>query len=70
MKATTRRSLRRAWHLAGNWQLHIGFALAMGLTLGLVVQHYASMITTLATVIIGTFILYPLMLTFWWRLNR
>jgi hypothetical protein len=35
-----------------------------------VVQHYASMITTLATVIIGTFILYPLMLTFWWRLNR
>jgi hypothetical protein len=72
MKATTRRSLRRAWYLAGNWQVpaHIGLALGMGLTTGIIAQRYPSLITPLAAVIIGTFILYPLMLTVWWRLNR
>jgi hypothetical protein len=71
MRATTRRSLRRACYFAANWQVpaHIGFALATGLTLGLVAQHYAPMITPLA-VILGTFLLYPLMLTVWWRLSR
>jgi hypothetical protein len=72
MKASTRRSLRRAWYLATRWQApaHICLALGMGLTLGLVAHHYPSVIPPLAAVIIGTFALYPLMLTVWWRLNR
>jgi hypothetical protein len=72
VRATTRRSLRRIWYLAGNWQVpaHIGLALCTGLTLGLVAQRYSSMITPPVAVIIGTFVHYPLMLTVWWRLNR
>jgi hypothetical protein len=71
MRATTRRSLRRAWYLAANWQVpaHIGFALGMGLALGLVTQRFLSGIILLAAVLIGI-VLYPVILTVWWRLNR
>lgn len=71
IRATTRRALRRAWHLAANWQVpaHIGFALSLGLALGLMAQGYSSVTTLLAAVIIGI-VLYPSMLTTWWRLNR
>jgi hypothetical protein len=72
MKVATRRLLRRAWHLAGNWQVlaHINLALGMGLILGLVAERYATEITPLAAVIIGTLMLYPLLITIWWRLSR
>jgi hypothetical protein len=72
MKATTRRSLRRVWHLVENWQVpaHIGLALSMGLFLGLVAQDYPSVIAPPVAAMIVTLILYPVMLTVWWRLNR
>lgn len=71
MKATTKRSVRRAWHLAASWQVpaHIGLALGMGLVCGIVAQHYyPSTISPFIAVFIGTFILYPVMITLWWRL--
>jgi hypothetical protein len=72
MKATSRRSLRRAWYLAGSWQVlaHLNLALGMGLFMGLVAQGYPSVIAPSVAAMIGTFILYPVMLTVWWRLNR
>jgi hypothetical protein len=71
MKATSRRSLRRAWYLAASWQMpvHIALALGLGLSCGLVAQQYPSMITPHASALIGSFILYPLVITIWWRLN-
>ena len=58
--------------LAGNWQIpaHIALALGMGFSCGFMAQRCPAVIDPLAAVIIGTFALYPLMLTIWWRLNR
>jgi hypothetical protein len=64
--------LRRAWFLAAGWQLpaHLGLALGLGLICGMLARRYQSMIPPLDAVIIGTCMLYPLLLTIWWRLRR
>jgi hypothetical protein len=69
MKATTRRSLRRARYLAASWHVlaHIAFALGTGFSCGIIVQSYASMISPLDAAIGGTLVLYPLMVMVrWW----
>jgi hypothetical protein len=71
MKAATRRSLRRLWR-AMSWPLpgHIVFALATGLTSGITAAHYPDVISTVHAAILGTVVLYPLMVLIWWRLHR
>jgi hypothetical protein len=61
--------LRRTWNLAASWQLpaHLGLALGMGLICGLVARRYGAMIPPFDAVIC---MLYPLLLTIWWRLHR
>jgi hypothetical protein len=71
MKATTRRSLRRVWR-AMSWPLpgHLVFALATGVASGATAAHYPDVISPPYAAILGAVILYPLMLTIWWRLHR
>ena len=71
MKATTRRSLRRVWRVI-SWPLpsHLAFALATGLASGITAAHYPDVISAPYAAILGTLVLYPFMLTIWWRLQR
>jgi len=71
MKAATRRSLRRVWR-AMSWPLssHLVFALATGLASGATAAHYSDVISAPYAAILGTLVLYPLMLMIWWRLHR
>jgi hypothetical protein len=65
-----RRSLRRAWR-AMTWPLsgHVALALATGLACGILASRYPSAIEPPYAAILGTLVLYPTMVTAWWRLN-
>jgi hypothetical protein len=71
MKIATRRSLRRIWW-AVSWPLsdHLVFALATGLASGAAVAHYTDVIFAPYAAILGTLVIYPLILVIWWRLHR
>jgi hypothetical protein len=72
MKKTTRRSLRRLWHVM-TWPLsgHIALALATGLACGTIAARYAGAIELppAYAAIAGTLVIYPSMVMAWWRLN-
>lgn len=70
MKVATRRSLRRVWRTL-TWPLsvHVVFALGTGLASGATVAHYPDLISVPYAAILGTFVLYPLMLVIWLRLH-
>ena len=70
MSPKRRRSLRRAWRVM-TWPLsgHVALALATGLACGTVVSHYPDVIEPSYAAILGTVILYPLMVAAWWRLH-
>jgi hypothetical protein len=67
---TVRRSLRRAWQMI-TWPLsgHIIFALATGITCGLVAARYPEVISPPYAAILGTLVVYPVMVAIWWRLH-
>ena len=72
MKAATRRSLRRVWRTM-TWPLlsgHIVFALGTGIASGATAAHYPDVISAPCAAILGTLVLYPLMVVIWWRLHR
>ena len=71
MNRTMRRSLRRAWRVMA-WPLsvHIVFALATGLASGITSAHYPTVISAPYAAIIGTLVVYPVMVAIWWRLHQ
>src|SRR4051794_30688560 len=71
MKAATRRSLRRVWRTM-TWPLsgHVVFALGTGLASGATAARYPDVIAPPYAAIVGTFVLYPMMVVAWWRLHR
>jgi hypothetical protein len=70
MKTATRRSLRRVWR-AMTWPLsgHLALALATGLTCGIAASRYSDVIEPPYAAILGTLILYPIMVAAWWRVH-
>ena len=68
---TVRRSLRRAWQMI-TWPLssHIIFALATGITCGIVAARYPEVISPPYAAMLGTLVVYPVMVAMWWRLHR
>ena len=54
------------WPLSG----HLVFALGTGLASGATAAHYPDVISTVHAAILGTLVLYPLMVLIWWRLHR
>jgi hypothetical protein len=70
MKTTTRRSLRRAWRVM-TWPLagHIVFALGIGFACGIAATRYPEVMTPTYAAILGTVLLYPVMVIMWWRLH-
>jgi hypothetical protein len=71
MTPKTRRSLRRlrrimTWPFAG----HLVFALGAGFACGIVAANYPAVISPQYAAILGTFVLYPMMVVIWWRLHR
>ena len=54
------------WPLSG----HLVFALGTGLASGATAAHYPDVISPPYAAILGTLVLYPLMLVIWWRLHR
>jgi predicted PurR-regulated permease PerM len=68
---TVRRSLRRAWQMI-TWTLsgHIIFALATGIACGIVAARYPEVISPPYPAILGTLVIYPVMVAMWWRLHR
>ena len=70
MKVATRRSLRRVWRTL-TWPLsvHVVFALGTGLASGATAAHYPAVISAPYAAILGTLVLYPLMVVIWWRLH-
>jgi hypothetical protein len=70
MKATTRRSLRRAWR-AMTWPLsgHLALALATGLACGTAAARYPDMIAPPYAAILGTLVVYPVIVVTWWHFN-
>ena len=71
MKTSTRRSLRRAWRVM-TWPLsaHLMFALGTGLASGIAAALYPTVIAAPYAAIIGTLVVYPVMVAIWWRLNQ
>jgi hypothetical protein len=71
MKTSTRRSLRRAWRIL-TWPVtaHIMFALGTGLASGILAQHYPQVLSVPLAMLLGTIVLYPLMVAMWWHLHR
>jgi hypothetical protein len=71
MKATTRRSLLRVWR-AMAWPLssHLALALATGLACGITASHYPDVVSPSYAALLGTFVVYPLMLAIWCYLHR
>jgi uncharacterized protein (DUF2062 family) len=65
-----RRSLRRAWRVM-TWPLsgHVALALATGLACGIAASRYPDVIEPPYAAILGTLILYPVMVAMWWHLN-
>ena len=53
------------WPLSG----HLALALATGLTCGIAASRYPDVIEPPYAAILGTLILYPVMVAMWWRLN-
>jgi hypothetical protein len=49
---------------------HIVFALGTGIASGATAAHYPDVISAPCAAILGTLVLYPLMLVIWWRLHR
>jgi uncharacterized protein (DUF2062 family) len=70
VRTKRRRSLRRVWRVIA-WPLsgHVALALATGLACGTVASRYPGAIEPPYAAILGTLILYPVMVTAWWRLN-
>jgi hypothetical protein len=70
MKMSTRRFLRRAWRVL-TWPVsaHIMFALGTGLASGIVASRYPDVIGPPYAAILGTLIIYPVMVAAWWHLN-
>jgi hypothetical protein len=70
MRPKRRRSLRRAWRVM-TWPLsgYIALALATGLACGTLASRYPDVIEPSYAAVLGTFILYPLMVVVWWRLH-
>src|SRR5271155_102672 len=66
-----RRSLGRGWQMI-TWPLwsHIIFALATGIACGIVAARYPEVISPLDAAILGTLVVYPVMVAMWWRLHR
>jgi hypothetical protein len=66
MKKSTRRSLRRVWRVM-TWPLppHMVFALATGLACGVAASRYPTPITPPYAAILGTLVLYPIMVATW-----
>jgi hypothetical protein len=66
-----RRSLRRAWRVM-TWPLsgHVALALGTGLALGIADAHYPTLISPHYAAILGTLVVYPVMVAMWWRLHR
>jgi hypothetical protein len=71
MKTSTRRSLRRVWRVM-TWPLpaHLMFALGTGLASGITAAPYPNVIAAPYAAIIGTLVIYPVMVAIWWRLNQ
>jgi hypothetical protein len=71
MRKTTRRSLRRAWRTM-TWPLsgHIVFALATGLACGIAAARYPDVISPPYATLVGTLVVYPVMVGMWWSLHR
>jgi hypothetical protein len=70
MKTGTRRSLRRVWRVM-TWPLsgHIALALATGLACGGAASRYPDVLAPPYAAILGTLVVYPVMVAAWWRLN-
>ena len=66
-----RRALRRAWRMM-TWPLssHIVFALATGLVCGIAASGYPDVIAPPYAAIVGTLMIYSLLLLIWLRVNR
>jgi energy-converting hydrogenase Eha subunit C len=54
------------WPLSG----HIVFALVTGLVCGIAARGYPDVIAPPYAAIVGTLMVYPLILMIWWRLTR
>jgi hypothetical protein len=54
------------WTLSG----HIIFALATGIACGIVAARYPEVISPPYAAILGTLVVYPVMVAIWWRLHR
>lgn len=50
--------------------MHIAFALAIGLASGIAASRYHNVIAPPLAAILGTLVLYPVMLGIWWRLHH
>jgi len=48
---------------------HIIFALATGITCGIVAARYPEVISPPYAAILGTLVVYPVMVAMWWRLH-
>jgi hypothetical protein len=66
----TRRSLRRAWQVI-TWPLsgHIALALGAGLAFGTAAAHYSNVISPPYAAILGTLVVYPMVVATWWYFN-
>ncbi len=53
------------WPLSG----HLALALATGLACGIAAARYPDMIAAPYAAILGTLVVYPVMVAVWWRLN-
>ena len=70
MKATTRRSLLRVWRVI-TWPVsgHVALALGMGLACGTAAARYPGMISPPYAAILGTLVIYPVIVAAWWHLS-
>jgi hypothetical protein len=46
------------------------FALGTGLASGILAQHYPQVLSISLAMLLGTIVLYPLMVAMWWHLHR
>jgi len=70
MRTATRRSLRRAWRMM-TWPLSGHLAVTLGTGLACAISaRYHDVMAPLYAAILGTFVVYPMVLVIWWQLNR